>query len=105
MWVCCADSSYDDDEHNTGHTLLFLFADAFTAPALRTSRSWTSSWWVALDIFTVLQQCRSSPEPDLLAHDPGHDLWFGVEAPAGLSAVSTDGRASLSPSSCCQRVF
>ena len=30
----------------------------------------------ALDIFTVAQQYQPLPEPDLLVHDPGHDLLF-----------------------------
>ena len=72
----------DDDEHNTGHTLLLLVADAFTAPALLSHLSELDELMVALscrfvlDIFTVAQQYRAPPEPDLLAHDPGHDFWF-----------------------------
>ena len=30
----------------------------------------------ALDIFTVAQQYQPPPEPDLVVHDPGHDLLF-----------------------------
>ena len=48
MWACCADSPSDDDEHNTDHTLLLLFADAFTAPALLSE----------LDELTAALSCR-----------------------------------------------
>ena len=34
MWAMRADPSSEDDEHNTGHTLVLLFADAYAAPAL-----------------------------------------------------------------------
>ena len=82
MWACCADSSSDDDEHNTSNTLLLLFADAFVAPALLANLSEVDELMVALscrfalDIFTIAQVDRPRPEPDLLAHDPGCDLWF-----------------------------
>ena len=56
----------------------------------------------ALVIFTVARQDRPHLEPDLLAHDPGLDLWLRVVASAGLLADSTGGRASLSPTFCCR---
>ena len=71
MWACCADSSSDDDEHNTSDTLPLLFAEAFVAPALLADLSEVdelmvaSSCRFALDIFTVAQQDRPRPEPDL----------------------------------------
>ena len=67
-----------DDEHNTGNTLLLLFADAFVAPALLADLSEVDELMVALscrfalDIFTIAQQDR----PDHLANDPRCDLWF-----------------------------
>ena len=82
MWACCADSPSDDDEHNTGNTLLLLFADAFVAPTLLSDHSELDELTVALtcrfalDNFTVAQQDGPRPEPDLLAHDPGRDLWL-----------------------------
>ena len=82
MWACCADSSSDDDDHNTSNTLLLLFADSFVAPALLEDFSEVDELMVALscrfalDIFNIAQQDWSRPEPDLLAHDSGCDLWF-----------------------------
>ena len=82
MWACCADSSSDDGDHNTSNTLLLLFADAFVAPALLAQLSEVDELMVALscrfvlDIFTIAQQDRPRPEPDLLTHDPGCDLRF-----------------------------
>ena len=67
MWVCCADSSSDDDEHNTGHTLLRLFADAFTAPALLSHLAELDELMVALscrfavDTVTIALQDRPHP--------------------------------------------
>ena len=61
---------------------MLLFADAFTAPALLSHLSELDELTVALscrlalDIFTVAQQYQPLPEPDLLVHDPGHDLLF-----------------------------
>ena len=40
----------------------------------------------ALDMFTVAQQDGPHPEPDLLAHDPEHELCLWVVAPAGVLA-------------------
>ena len=80
MWACCADSSSDEDEHNTGHTLSLLFTDVHTAPSLLSDLSELGELTVALlcrfalDNFTVAQQDRPPPEPDLLAHGPEPDL-------------------------------
>ena len=74
LWACCADSSSDDDEHNT-HTLLLLFADAFTAPALLShlleldELMVALSCWFAVDIFTVAQYLPL-PAPDLPGSRP-----------------------------------
>ena len=65
-----------NDEHNTGHNLLLLFADAFTAPALISHLSELDELMVALSCLFALtfSPLHSNTGPDLLAHDPGHDL-------------------------------
>ena len=82
MWPCCDDTSSDDDEHNTDNTLPLLFADAFIAAALLAGLSEVDELKMALgcrfalDIFTVAQQDRPSPDPVPLPLDPGLEAWF-----------------------------
>ena len=82
MWPCCDDTSSDDDEHNTDNTLLPLFADALIAPALLAGLTEVGELYIALgcrfvvDIFTIAQQERPSPEPDPLPLEPGLEPWF-----------------------------
>ena len=95
MWSCCADSSSNDDEHNTSNTLLLVFAGAFVAPALLADLRELDELMVALpcrfalDIFTIAEQDWPRLEPDLLAHDPGCDLWFCGTASPGPPGDST----------------
>ena len=69
MWACCDDTPSDDDEHKTDNMLLLLFAHAFIAPALLVGLSEVDELNMALgcsfalDIFTIAQQDRPSPEP------------------------------------------
>ena len=83
MWPCCDDTSSNDDEHNTGNTLLLLFVDADIAPALLAGLSEVDELKIALgcrfalDIFTIAQQDRpSSPGLDHLPLDPNLEPYF-----------------------------
>ena len=82
MWPCCDDTSSDDDEHNTGNTLPLFFADAYVAPALLASLSEVDELNMALgcrfalDIFTIAQQDRPSPDTVPLPLDPGLEPCF-----------------------------
>ena len=95
MWACCDDTSSDDGEHNTSNALLLLIADALIAPVLLAGLSDVDELMVALgcmfalDFLSVAQQERPPSEPDLLAHDPGHALWFEALTPSGPPAFST----------------
>ena len=70
MWPCCDDTSSDDDERNTDNALLLLFADAYIAPALLAGLFDVDELYiafgcrVALDILTIAQQDRHSPDPE-----------------------------------------
>ena len=81
-WPFCDDTSSDDDEHNTGNTLLLLFADAYIAPALLAGLTEVDELYIslgcrfALDMFTIAQQDRPSPEPDPLPSEPDLEPWF-----------------------------
>ena len=82
VWPCCDDTSDDDDEHSTDNSLLLVFADAFSAPALLAGLSGVDELKIALccrfalDIFTIAQQDRPSPDPFPLPLDPGLEPWF-----------------------------
>ena len=82
MWPCCDDTSSDDDEHHTDNTLLLVFADTYIAPALLAGLSDVDQLHkalgcrVALDIFTIAQQDRPSPEPDPPPFDAELEPWL-----------------------------
>ena len=67
MWVCCDDTSSDDDVLNGSNTILLLFADAFIASALLSGLSDVDGLMVplrsrfALAFLTVAQQDPASP--------------------------------------------
>ena len=82
MWACYDDTSSDDDEHNTDNMLLLSFADAFIAPALFAHLSEVDELNLALgcrfalDILTVAQQDRPSPDHVPLPLDFGLEPWL-----------------------------
>ena len=82
MWPCCDNTSSDDDEHNTDHNLLLLFADADIAPALLAGLSDVEVLYIALgctfalDVFTIAQQYRPSPDLGPLPLDAELGLWL-----------------------------
>ena len=73
MWPCCDIISSDDDEHNTGNNFFLLFADVHITPTLLEGQSEVEvlhtalGCKVALDNFTISQQC--CPSPDLEPFD------------------------------------
>ena len=82
MWPCCDDTSSDDNEHNTGNILLLLFADADIAPVLLAGLSDVEVLYIALgcrfalDIFTIAQQYRPSPDLEPLPLEAELDPWL-----------------------------
>ena len=72
MWACCDDTSSDNDEHNTGNTLLLLIADALTAPVLLSGLSDVDELMVALgcrfalDLFSTAQHDWTEGLPSAL---------------------------------------
>ena len=75
MWPCCDDTS--SDEHDTGNTLLLLFADAYLAGLSEVDELKIAlGCRFALDIFTIFQQDRPSPDPVPLPLDPGFEPCF-----------------------------
>ena len=75
-------TSPDDDEHNTNNNMLLLFADADIAPALLAGLSDVDVLYsalgcrFALDIFTIAQQYRPSPDLEPLPLDAELDPWL-----------------------------
>ena len=82
MWPCCDDTSSDDDKHNTDNNLLLLFADVDIAPALLAGLYEVDVLYVALgcrfalDIFTITQQYRPSPDLEPLPFDAVLEPWL-----------------------------
>ena len=79
---CCHGTSADEDEHNTDNTLLLLFADACIAPALLAGLSDVDELCIALgcifalDIFTIAQQNRPSPDLEPLPLEAELEPWL-----------------------------
>ena len=75
MWACCEDISSDDDDHNTGNSLLLLCAHALVAPVLPSGMSEADELLVALtcrfavDVFTVIQQDYPAAAQDATLSD------------------------------------
>ena len=96
-WPCCDHTSSDDDEHNTDNSLLLLFADADIAPTLLAGLSDVDVLHIALgcrfalDIVTIAQQYRPSPDLELLPLDAELKPWLWVLDPL-LRCWGHDGR-------------